>query len=123
MDLQNNPHFLLGQLVATSFLLRQEIKRFKPLYQENTAKKPYNSDFIGNLDPHQACYKLMEQELIPYKELLEETKHHYLLEDLNHIYNLKAKYDFIEEELDENLYQQGYESQLDKYRKDSCQDE
>lgn len=117
MNLQKNPNFLLGQLVATAFLLRQEIQEIKPLCQEYKEKKPYDSDFFRDLDPHQACYKLMEQELIPYKEFLREEKHHYLLEDLTHIYNLKVKYDFIEEDLDKKLYQQGYESQLEKYRK------
>lgn len=118
MDLHKNPNFLLGQLVATSFLLRQEIEKMKPHLQNNPCKQPYNKDFFQDLDPHQACYKLMEQELLPYKALLQEKKQQYLLDDFKHIYHLKVEYDFEEGPLDENLYQSGYDSQLEKYRKD-----
>lgn len=118
MDLQKNPNFLLDQLVATSSLLRQEIHKIQPLNQNNTDKKPYSEDFFLNLDPHEVCLKLMEYELAPYRELFKEAKHQNLLEDMTQIYTLKVKYDFVEDYLDEKLYQMGYESQLEKYSED-----
>lgn len=118
MDLQKNPDFLLGQLVATAFLLRQEMEQLRLTKQINFKKIQYTSDFFDNLDPHEACYRLMEQEIHPYKEFLQEEKHHFLIKDLTHIYHLKVQYDFTEDPLDEHLYQFGYESQIKKYRKD-----
>lgn len=119
---QENPSFLLGQLVATARLLCDEIDRLELRQQISKEKSNRDTYFFQDLEPHEACFRLMEREIQPYKAFLTEALHQELLQDLTRIYHLKVKYDFLVDFLDDSLYQEGYQTQLSYYstRKDVC---
>lgn len=112
---QKNPSFLLGQLVATARLLYEEIDRLGLKSQISKEKNNKETYFFEDLEPHEACFRLMEREIHPYKIFLTEELHQMLLQDLERIYYLKVMYDFLEDFLDDSLYQEGYSAQLSYY--------
>lgn len=110
-DHSTNPSFLLGQLVATAELL-QEIVESLEIKVDYTA---LTENIPEGMDAHELSLLLLKRELEPYEKYLYALGKEQLLADMKRIHTLKVKYDFEEEHLDQELYQLGYQEQLDKY--------
>lgn len=109
---EHDPSFILGQLVAVAQCLHDVVETLD-IKVEDTE---YYLDENHDMEIHCLALRLLERELAHYEKALLSLGKIALLEDMKHIFYLKVKYDFEDEELDSLAYQRGYQFQIEKHQ-------